>query len=169
MKSLLWIDVETTGLHPENGLLLEVGAILTDEKLEEIGSTTQVIGHGRMSKKKLIEYMDPYVKRMHTENRLIDEVYYNRITVEEAEIVLLKRIMSWKECWRAVPIAGSTPSFDRVWLNYHMPTLSRLFTHQHFDVSTLRMFTHLPKIEAEGSHRSLSDLRRDIAQVRAVL
>ena len=41
--SLLWIDLEMTGLHPEEDRILEVAAIATDWKLETKAEMTAIV------------------------------------------------------------------------------------------------------------------------------
>lgn len=166
MKPLLWCDVETTGLDERKGKLLEVAFVMTNEKLEEIGATSLVIHH---KPETLDPLMDDYVRQMHTDNGLLEAVQAVSTDVERVEQGLLWQLLHWRECWYPLPLAGSCPSFDRLWLEAHMPMLARLPTHQHFDMSTFRFMWDLPKPDKGGMrHRALADIRADITQLREI-
>lgn len=168
MKELLWVDVETTGLDPNKDLLLEVAVVLTDEQLRIKAEFVIPIGHD----KKAIELAlagNNYVRNMHTENGLLATISNCGKAIEDAEYQLIKGLLASKEAWRAPIMAGSCPSFDRRFLEAHMPTLARLFSHQHFDMTTFRaMWPDLGKPSKLTAHRAYEDIMDDIDQARRI-
>src|SRR5271168_1706928 len=71
--SILWCDLETTGLEQKTGSILEVALVMTDDSLVEIGEPFVSIvaplpGRG-------IEVMDDYVVEMHSKNGLLDQLF----------------------------------------------------------------------------------------------
>lgn len=72
MQRLLWIDVETTGLDPKENDLLEVAAVVTDEKCHVV-SCFQGVLVGDEEQVDRLRFND-FTRRMHTENGLIREL-----------------------------------------------------------------------------------------------
>lgn len=66
---IAWTDVESTGLDEKTGDLLEVALVVTDDQLVEVAATSVVILPSDLGA--TISKMDPYVKKMHTDNGLI--------------------------------------------------------------------------------------------------
>ena len=61
---LLWIDLEMTGLDPEKDRILEVAAIATDMKLNEIARFEAIV---RVDEK--LNHVTPYYLRIKTVNQ----------------------------------------------------------------------------------------------------
>ena len=61
---LLWVDVETTGLDPSHGAILEIGMRWTDTRLDRLdgGFSTPVAYAGPV---------DGFIERMHGPNGLL--------------------------------------------------------------------------------------------------
>lgn len=156
--------METTGLDEHKGKLLEVGIVLTDKDLNIIDAVSRVIDNGVGT----LDLTDDYVKKMHTDNGLFDEIAESGTPLPVTEMVLVKEVLSWKEAWFAPVLAGSCPSFDRRWLEVHMPTLARLVSHRHFDMAWPRTVWDLPKPPGETPHRAIPDILRDIDQLRMI-
>lgn len=66
MTTLLWIDVETDGLDPERGHLLEVGLLATGSDLEPLDG-------GVFSPIRFDGPVDAFIGRMHGPNGLLAE------------------------------------------------------------------------------------------------
>jgi len=165
---LAFIDVETTGLHPDKGLLLEVGIVLTDEDLNVTKEMHAVVGY----EKEDLDYhiVDPFVREMHEKNGLIDECLASDACLSGVELDLIMQIIKpdgVQSFHKPRPLAGACVDFDRRWLTRHMPTLTYLFHYRNFDVSTLRMVMNKTKNKnKEAPHRVLDDIYQDIADVR---
>lgn len=78
---LLWTDLETTGLDPDKCAILEVAAIVTDDRLTEVARFEQVLWDERAQRLSSLgpeaarSYgktvgIDPYVVDMHRKNEL---------------------------------------------------------------------------------------------------
>jgi len=171
----LFTDVETTGLDPNKGLLLEVAIVITDNDLAEVASRVEVIHHGRLDIDTLrtTGKIDGFVQNMHTENGLWEECEESPTRLLEAEERLLAFIKRYTEA-RTVPMAGNTIHFDRSWLKVHMPLLEAHYSHRNVDMSTVTelmkrwnnpVWEDRPggKQTDKPPHRALADCRQSIA------
>lgn len=155
---ILWCDLETTGLEPKTGSILEVALVMTDDSLVEIGEpfvsiVAPLAGRG-------IEVMDDYVVEMHSKNGLLDQLFEKTwrgprlrdgidmpFTVENQMhewFAYVVRIATGenlatedlKKLARKTPFAGSSIHFDKSWLHEHMPSFETRFSHRVIDVSS---------------------------------
>ncbi len=168
--NLIWIDIETTGLSPSEDIILEVAAVATNEKLEELGEMSFVIN----VKESSLLRMDAYVCNMHTKNGLLEDIFSGKgIPLEDAERNLCDFVRAFG---KGSPMGGNSPHFDRSFLKLDMPELEKLFNHQSFDASTLIKAASLvpdrlfPPPRRDGTpHRALSDIRNSVEIARTVL
>lgn len=165
MKPLLWIDIETTGLDPEVEHILEIAMVATDER-GEIESEVEFLLECPLALDRLRE--NPFVLKMHHENGLIeDRAKGGLVSLHVAEDALIDLFSAFAF---GRPMAGSTPSFDRSFLVRRMPRLERVFSHRHFDMSTLRAFLELEKPkDAKSAHRAMKDILADLRELKGLL
>lgn len=161
----LWIDLETTGLYPDAGEILEVGWFLTDnwEVLSEAKSALVT------PTKDTFELMkqDFVVSSMHTDNNLAADLMLQPTRmIEDIEDEILDDIENWKTDDDKWPIlAGASVHFDRGFIAQYMWRLDMILSHRHFDVSTLKMFFdsmgffNLSKRDTPSKHRALDDVK----------
>jgi len=158
---LLWTDIETTGLDERGGLLLELGLILTrGDRFEVVAEFSAVAGYPDIRSR----IREPYVLAMHEASGLLDEVEdaHRNLAELEAEAI------AWMHAHGAtgLPMAGSSPHFDRRWLREHAPTLADHYHHRLVDATTLRILFGFDK--PATNHRALVDLRNAIGIARAL-
>jgi oligoribonuclease len=169
MKKILWCDLETTGLDFVGGKILEVSAIVTDTKFNELESFSHVVGW----KDDIVSHMNDYVRNMHTANGLLDEV---RFSIKDLYLV---------DCYFANFIGehfgsekplltGNTISFDRTFIQQHMPKSSSLLHYRTMDVSGMvEAVSVFGGIEiarpASSKHRGLPDIRDSIELMKNVV
>lgn len=167
----IWIDIETTGLVPSDGHILEVAVVATtaDREYREIASQSWVVAHDpdRLG-------MAPEVFEMHTKNGLIDDlrsVFATPLAKVESDLCKFIAFFGDQPPGRA-PVAGSSVHFDREWLELHMPRVMRMFSHRCYDASGLLQLArdcgHPIAKSAEPAHRALADIRASIQLARAV-
>lgn len=169
---IAWVDVETTGLDPGLGHLLEVGILLTDDSLREIDRVSELVLPPRDARAK----MESKVAEMHDHNGLWQEVKSVGLHQFTAEYALSRWLGSRIEndLDRKPVMAGSSVHFDRAWLRVHMPVLENLFHYRNLDVSTLKETNRRFKFTSEwhgdrNIHRSLPDLEDSIAEFKHYL
>ena len=80
--NLVWIDLEMTGLNPDEDVILEIASIVTDSNLNVIEEGPALIMHQPEGK---LAAMNDWVQDAHTQSGLINAVRASSITVEQAE------------------------------------------------------------------------------------
>jgi oligoribonuclease len=166
-ESILWLDLETTGLKPETHHILEVAAIVTDSELNEIDSTSAVI-HVQGD---LLDEMDSWCMKTHTESGLVAESIASTLTTYDAEMQIMKLIsLNWDASVRPI-LAGSSIHFDRLFIRRYMQRLDRCLHYRMLDVSALMeayrlLFSYETPPPKWKPHRAASDLRLSIHQMK---
>lgn len=167
-QNLIWIDLEMTGLDPEQHQIIEIATIVTDAQLNILAEGPVLAIHqseGELAK------MDDWCTKTHTSSGLVDRVRQSKI--DEAEAV--RQTIAFLEQWvpqGASPICGNSIGQDRRFLYKHMPELEQYFHYRYLDVSTLKELTRrwqpalLDGFTKKGSHLALDDIRDSIAELR---
>jgi len=179
---LVWLDLETTGLDPAHGSILEIGIVVTDLELNEIDRRAWILPYVRDS---IIASMDDYVLNMHMANGLLKEVWgepsiretslqlQQRLAKERSEIgrsvaQWIKAISGDSSSKSARYLAGSSIHFDRAWLAVHFPGILETVSYRMLDVSTFKVAFPglLSQREGGPAHRALGDLDYSIDQLQ---
>lgn len=122
---LIWTDIETTGLDPRTGDILEIGAVITDWNLQEVARKKWIV-HWHDVDGRADTWSD-FVLKMHVKSGLLRDL---RAMSQELGIVT---VMEFFERWvkgnilpEKLPhamLAGSSAHFDRAWLQEFCPRL----------------------------------------------
>lgn len=187
---ILWLDIETTGLDLIDDQILEVGMILTDNKLDEISHISSI--YPTVAARTRLRDIERYIKngdageneefvyKMHKSNGLFDEILSSDV---KGSLEIEHGFMRWAEELRikhgTLPMAGNSVHFDRGFLQEVNSRVIELFTYRNIDVSTiketLRRFDNsqfegiTARLSGPKSHRVIDDLRHSIAEYRAYL
>jgi oligoribonuclease len=168
-ENLVWIDCEMTGLNPESDCLVEVAVVITNSELEILDPGFEVVIKPRPDS---WANMNDFVRNMHTESGLINDVE-NGFELAEAEQMILDYIKKFVPNAKEAPLAGNTIGTDRMFLNRYMPELDQHLHYRNIDVSSIkeltrrwypRVYFQLPK--KEGGHRALADILESIQELR---
>jgi oligoribonuclease len=168
-ENLVWIDCEMTGLNPELDCLVEVAVVITNSELEILDSGFDVVIKPRPES---WANMNDFVRNMHTESGLINDVEAG-LELREAEQQILEYIKRFVPNAKEAPLAGNTIGTDRMFLNKYMPELDQHLHYRNIDVSSIkeltrrwypRVYFQLPK--KEGGHRALADILESIQELR---
>lgn len=171
-KTILWLDFETTGLHPADDIL-EVAAILTDNDLIELGRFHRVIRPEALD----ILQLDPIVSEMHTKNGLIGEVVALDLCYENTLRGVGGDLAAWLRNKHGlgrgdVRLAGAGVShFDHDLIKRNLRQVAGLFHYATIDVSVIRRFiedvvgdTSLLPTLPDGNHRAMTDVENALAE-----
>ena len=166
---MVWIDCEMTGLSPENDVLIEVAALVTDSELNVLGEGVEVVIRPDLE---ALAGMEKIVRDMHTASGLLAELE-DGIAVETAEKKVLEYVQQWVPEAGVAPLAGNSVHADRAFLRVGMPTLTQHLHYRIIDVSTLKELAARwhPDVKAgapkkTGNHRAMGDILDSIAELR---
>ena len=158
-EPLVWMDLEMTGLEPEQDQILEVALLVTDEKLVPQTEGKEWILHAPAKK---FSQMDEWNQNQHTKSGLWEKVLASSIPVQEVEAHILATLQAHMKPKQGI-LAGNSIWQDRRFIRCYMPTLDTFLHYRMLDVSSFKvMVTHwfpngkYPK--PESSHRALDDI-----------
>ena len=182
-SSWIFLDLETTGLDSKGGDILEIALVAVDRRLNELAHWHSPVKpfHGDWRSR-----LEPRVREMHENSGLLGELLSERQHLkfeaggfpkrEQAEAVALQFVTAYGTPRYAngspsVHLAGAkVGSFDRRWLDEHMPRLSEAFHYREVDTNAyflLELFiTGSSGLKGETRHRALDDARQSIQTVR---
>lgn len=165
---LVWIDLEMTGLDPDNDLIIEIATIITDKNLNILAQGPVLAVHQSDA---ALAAMDDWNQHHHGQSGLIKRVKESTIDDAEAERQTLKFIKQWVP-ERASPICGNSIGQDRRFLYRYMPELEAYFHYRNLDVSTLkelaaRWAPHIKDgFKKQSTHQALDDIIESIEELR---
>jgi len=157
----LWIDLETTGLDPDNDRIIEVGWLISDHHEQVTEEQSVLITPDKIAWE--LMQQDLFVQTMHTENDLLKDMEgFGTILAEDAEDQILEEL-DRHELGKPI-LAGASVHFDRSFIRNWMPRLERRLSHRHMDVSALRTFFDslgyhsVGEKERDTVHRAMEDI-----------
>jgi len=131
---LIWIDLEMTGLDPEQERIIEMASIITDSQLNIVAEGPVIAIHQPDS---LLEQMDEWCTRTHGASGLTQRVKESTISEAEAEQQTLEFLGKHLEPGQS-PLCGNSIGQDRRFLVKYMPKLEAFFHYRNLDVSTVK-------------------------------
>ena len=168
---LLWVDVETTGLNPNENSLLQVAAIITDLSGRVVSEPYERVV--KQWKPIAIAQANDYVKDMHTKTGLWDRLESGTIaSVIDQE--MLEGIKLFAPEPRSIRLAGNSVRLD---LNFLESALPNTYAHLHYrsiDVSALAYALYSWGIidayySKKGTHEAMSDIQESIAEYQYLM
>ncbi|MCD8512717.1 MAG: oligoribonuclease [Nitrincola sp.] len=166
--SLLWIDLEMTGLDPEKDRIIEMAAIVTDVDLNLIAESHVITVHQPDS---LLAQMDEWCTRQHGQSGLTARVRESKTTEAEAQQQMLAFLRQHTDKGVS-PMCGNSIGQDRRFLVKYMPELEAHFHYRNIDVSTIKELAKRWKpsimdgFKKKGAHLALDDIRESIEELR---
>jgi oligoribonuclease len=166
--NLIWIDLEMTGLIPEQHRIIEIATAVTDKELTVLAEGPVLAIH---QPDEVLAAMDEWNTRQHTNSGLVERVRSSQVSESEAEQQTLAFLRQHVE-QGASPICGNSICQDRRFLLRHMPELAAYFHYRNLDVSTLKILAKLwlPEVsnrfEKKSVHLALADIHDSIRELR---
>ena len=166
--NLIWIDLEMTGLIPEQHRIIEIATIVTDTNLEVLAEGPVIAIHQSDAE---LAAMDEWNTRQHGHSGLTQRVKDSRVSEAEAEKQTVDFLSQYVPANKS-PMCGNSICQDRRFLARLMPGLERHFHYRNMDVSTvkelcLRWAPDIAKgVTKESAHLALSDIRDSISELK---
>ena len=166
--NLVWLDMEMTGLDPDNDRIIEVAVVVTDPDLTIIAEGPVFAIH---QSDVTLDKMDNWNKGTHGKSGLIDRVKASTVTEAQAEVELIEFLKQYVPKNKS-PMCGNSICQDRRFMARGMPKLEAFFHYRNLDVSTLKELCRRWKPElASGfkkhqKHTALADIVESIEELR---
>lgn len=165
---LVWMDLEMTGLDPDDNVIIEMATLLTDSELEVIAEGPVIAVHQPEAE---LAKMDEWNLNQHGGSGLTARVRASRVDTAAAEAETLAFLRQYLEPG-ASPLCGNSICQDRRFLARHMPALNAFLHYRMIDVSTVKELARrwypaaLEGFSKEGSHLALQDIKDSIAELK---
>jgi oligoribonuclease len=167
-SNLIWVDMEMTGLEPDQDVVIEIATIVTDSELNTLAEGPVIAIHQSDA---TLAGMDEWNTTHHTASGLVDRVRGSTTDEQAASLETIAFLEQWVPAGKS-PMCGNTICQDRRFMARHMPTLEAYFHYRNLDVSTLKILAQrwAPEIAdgfvKKGAHLALDDIRESIEELR---
>ncbi len=167
-SNLIWIDLEMTGLNPEQDKIIEMATIVTDSKLNILAEGPVFAIH---QSDDILGGMDDWNTKQHHGSGLVERVRQSRVNEAHAEMKTLEFLKKYVPAGKS-PMCGNSICQDRRFLFKNMPELEKFFHYRLLDVSTLKELAlrWAPRIynglQKESKHLALSDVKDSIDELK---
>jgi oligoribonuclease len=167
-NNLVWLDMEMTGLDPQQNVVIEVAVVITDSQLNVLAESAS---YAITQSAEELAKMDKWNVNTHTKSGLLTRVAEQGIPLLEAEKELLKLIKRFVPKGQS-PLCGNTIHQDRKFIVKYMPDFEEYLHYRNIDVSTIKELCRrwYPKV-AEGfkkhnKHEALADIHESIEELK---
>lgn len=164
---LVWIDLEMTGLDPDENKIIEIATVVTDFDLNIVAEGPNI---AIFQPEEELEKMDEWNVEHHTDNGLLELVKESEISDTTAEIRTLEFLQEHCEAGQS-PLCGNTIGQDRRFLRRYMSDLHEFFHYRSIDVSSVkelarRWYPEIDPFRKPSGHRALDDIKGSIDELR---
>jgi oligoribonuclease len=167
-ENLIWLDMEMTGLSPENDRIIEVAMVVTDADLNVLAESPVLVIH---QSDELLDGMDAWNKGTHGRSGLIDKVKQSNLDEASAEQQLLAFLAPHVPAGKS-PMCGNSICQDRRFMARYMPNLEKYFHYRNLDVSVFKELarrwrpTVYNGFKKESRHEALADIYESIDELK---
>lgn len=167
-ENLAWIDLEMTGLNPDVDRIIEIATIVTDSQLNIIAQGPVI---SVFQEESLLNQMDDWNTKHHTESGLINRVHASKTLEKEAQQQTINFLQEHVDKNQS-PICGNSIGHDRRFLIKYMPDLESFFHYRNLDVSTVKELARRWRPDLyegftkKGTHQALEDIKESIEELK---
>jgi oligoribonuclease len=167
-NNLIWIDLEMTGLDPDNDVIIEIATLITDADLNILAEGPTYAVHQPDS---ILDTMDEWNTNQHGKSGLTQRVRDSKISPAQAEAETIAFLEKWVPKGKS-PICGNSICQDRRFLVRGMPQLEAYFHYRNLDVSTIKELARrwrpdvLAGVKKSSAHLALDDIKDSIAELQ---
>jgi len=166
--NLIWIDLEMTGLEPQQDQIIEIATVVTDANLSILAQGPVIAIH---QPDEIMNSMDEWNTSHHRDSGLTSRVRQSKINMSDAERETLEFLRQYVIPGKS-PMCGNSICQDRRFMARLMPELEAFFHYRNLDVSTLKELARLWKPELirgfvkKGAHLALDDILESIDELK---
>ena len=165
-SKLLWLDMEMTGLDPEEHRVLEIAVIVTDIELNTLAEGPVLILNQSETE---LSRMDDWNTEHHTRSGLVEAVRSSTLDEQGAARIMLDFVRDYCEKGEAA-LAGNSIHVDKAFLRRYLGPVNDYLHYRIVDVSSIKTLAHswypnLPKYKKSETHRALDDIKESIAEL----
>ena len=167
-NNLIWIDLEMTGLDPDNDYIIEIATLVTDADLNVLAEGPSLVIHQPDS---ILNNMNEWCINQHGQSGLTQRVRDSKISEREAEQQTIAFVAEYVDKGVS-PMCGNSIGQDRRFLYRYMPELEEFFHYRNLDVSTIKELARrwnpelLKNFSKKGSHLAMDDIKDSIAELQ---
>lgn len=166
--NLIWLDMEMSGLSPENDRILELAVVVTDAELNVIAESPVLVLHQTDA---VLDGMDAWNKGTHGRSGLIEKVKASTLDEQTATEQMLAFLKQHVPAGKS-PMCGNSICQDRRFMARYMPDLEKYFHYRNLDVSTFKELARRWKPEIYSGfkkasrHEALADIYESIDELK---
>ena len=170
--SLLWVDLEMTGLDPNKDAILEVAAIATDHQLKELATYEGVI---KVEDAKLAKRLKANASFWDANPAARDGLLEQNKNGKSLEIIegeLLQFVEDNFNLDKPIYLAGNSVHMDQKFIEKNWPKLTEKLHYRILDVSAWKIVFEnrlKKKFAKPEDHRALNDIQGSIEELKYYL
>ena len=167
-NNLIWIDLEMTGLDPQNHRIIEIATVVTDSQLNVLAEGPVIAIQTEQTE---LDKMDSWCVTHHGKSGLTDRVTASKVSMQTAEQQTIEFLKNYVPAGKS-PMCGNTIHQDRRFMFEQMPVLESYFHYRNLDVSSVKELARrwapavYKSVVKKGTHLALADIHESIDELK---
>lgn len=166
-SKLLWVDLEMTGLEPDNHVIIEIAAVVTDWTFQTLASYEAII----YQPDEALARANPWALEQHAQSGLTDRV--RREGRPEKDVIHeLAGLIHAQFGNEPAVLAGNSIHNDRLFIRRWWPEVEALLHYRMLDVSSWKLVMqgkYGVTFDKKDAHRASDDIQASIAELQYYL